>query len=103
MLLSFTSLAAGKTPPQLSGKEEADLKALFDNWSSLYAEGKIILRPNGFWTEAGSYWRLPHIHPELCEDLKQSQLVIYKGDLNYRKLTGESQRRVLRAQTNRSS
>jgi hypothetical protein len=82
--------AAGKTPAPISEKEEIDLKKLFENWSSLYAEGKIILRPNVFWTEAGSYWRLPHTAPALYEDLKQSELVIYKGDLNYRKLTGDA-------------
>ncbi len=78
---------AGKTPAPLSEKEESDLQALFQNWSQLYAEGKIILRPNAFWTEGGSYWRLPTRAPALYEDLKQSELVIYKGDLNYRKLT----------------
>ena len=74
----------------LSEKEETDLKLLFEDWSSLYAEGKIILRPNAFWTEAGSYWRLPHTHPDLYADLNSSELVIYKGDLNYRKLTGDA-------------
>ncbi|KAK5166297.1 Hairy/enhancer-of-split with YRPW motif protein 2 [Saxophila tyrrhenica] len=87
---SESDTADGKTPPPLSEKEETDLRQLFDNWSSLYAEGKIILRPNAFWTEAGSYWRLSQTHPELCEDLKSSELVIYKGDLNYRKLTGDA-------------
>lgn len=77
------------TPPPLSAQEGADLRALFDNWSGLYAEGKIVLRPNVFWTEAGSYWRLPKTAPGLYEDLKESELVIFKGDLNYRKLTGD--------------
>lgn len=80
----------GITTKALSQKEEADLQQLFENWSSLYAEGKIVLRPNVFWTEAGSYWRLPHIAPSLYDDLKQSELVITKGDLNYRKLTGDA-------------
>ena len=78
------------TPAPLSQKEEDDLSSLFDTWSSLYADGKIIMRPNVFWTEAGSYWRLPHTAPELFSDLQQSELVIFKGDLNYRKLTGDA-------------
>lgn len=77
------------TPLALSEQEAADLRALFDNWSGLYAEGKIVLRPNVFWTEGGSYWRLPKTAPSLYEDLKESELVIFKGDLNYRKLTGD--------------
>ncbi|KAL1302482.1 hypothetical protein AAFC00_002873 [Neodothiora populina] len=77
------------TPEKLSEKECADLQALFENWSGLYSEGKIVLRPNAFWTEGGSYWRLPS-QERLYEDLKESELVIFKGDLNYRKLTGDA-------------
>lgn len=82
--------AKGVTPPALAEKEESDMKLLFENWSTLYAEGKIILRPNVFWTEAGSYWRMPTTAPALLEDLQQAELVIFKGDLNYRKLTGDA-------------
>lgn len=80
----------GVKPQPLSTKEAADLQALFENWSTLYAEGSIVLRPNGFWTEGGSYWRLPMTASSLYEDLKESELVIFKGDLNYRKLTGDA-------------
>lgn len=82
--------AANKTPAPLSDSEASALSGLFADWSSLYAEGKIVLRPNTFWTEGGSYWRLPATAPSLHEDLKSSQLCIFKGDLNYRKLTGDA-------------
>jgi uncharacterized protein with ATP-grasp and redox domains len=77
------------TPAALSSQESEDLQLLFGNWSQLYAEGKIVLRPNKFWTQGGSYWRLPSQAQELFEDLKTAELVIFKGDLNYRKLTGD--------------
>ncbi|GAB7342567.1 hypothetical protein MBLNU457_g0744t1 [Dothideomycetes sp. NU457] len=80
----------GVTPKELSKEEEEAVAALARNWSELYAEGKIVLRPNAFWTEGGSFWRLPASAPGLFEDLKMSELVIFKGDLNYRKLVGDA-------------
>lgn len=80
---------AGRTPAPLSDKEVADLKFLFEHWSRIHAEGQLVLRPNTFWTAGGSFWRLPKTEPGLFEDLKESELVIFKGDLNYRKLTAD--------------
>ena len=74
---------------QLSEVEEADLAALAGDWAGLHAEGQVVLRPNGFWTEGGSFWRLPATAGRLYEDLKESELVVFKGDLNYRKLTAD--------------
>ena len=82
--------AQGTQPPPLSAADEQNLKSLFDNWTGLYGQGQIILRPNIFWTEGGSYWRMPHTAPALFHDLRDSELVIFKGDLNYRKLTGDA-------------
>ena len=78
-----------RVPEPLSSQEEADIKFLFQHWSELHQDGKLILRPNRFWTHPGSFWRMPSTAKEVVEDLKESQLVIFKGDLNYRKLTGD--------------
>lgn len=80
---------AGKEAVPLSETEDSNLQFLFQNWSQMHAEGQLMLRPNDFWTAAGSYWRLPKAEPQLYEDLKESELVIFKGDLNYRKLTAD--------------
>ena len=77
------------SPEPLTEAELANMKFLFDNWSHLHAEGKLVLRPSRFWTYPGSFWRMPKTAPEVLEDLKESELVIFKGDLNYRKLTGD--------------
>ncbi len=49
----------------------------------------MIIKEDAFWTTAGCYWRLPYIAPDLFTELKESELVLFKGDLNYRKLTGD--------------
>lgn len=88
--LSEDEKQQGKTPQPLSEKEVEELSFLFQRWSQFHANGQLVIRPNRFWTEGGSYWRMPKTAPELFEDLKESELVIFKGDLNYRKLTGDA-------------
>ncbi|KAI0017839.1 DUF89-domain-containing protein [Xylariomycetidae sp. FL0641] len=79
-----------KTPPPLSENDVSQLGFLFQEWARMHAEGQLILRPNPFWTHPGSYWRLPAVEKELYNDLKTSEMVVFKGDLNYRKLTGDA-------------
>ncbi|KAL8668980.1 MAG: hypothetical protein Q9168_006412 [Polycauliona sp. 1 TL-2023] len=79
-----------EAPAPLSDGESSELSFLFEHWSGLYQEGQITIRPNLFWTGPGSYWRLPSSAAALYEDLKESELVIFKGDLNYRKLAGDA-------------
>jgi len=88
--LSEDEKHAGKQSVPLSETESANLQFLFQHWSGLHAEGQLMMRPNDFWTAGGSYWRLPKSEPDLYEDLKESELVIFKGDLNYRKLTADA-------------
>jgi damage-control phosphatase, subfamily III len=72
-------------------EEQVDvLKFLFSNFAGHHGEGGLVIRPNRFWTTADSYWRLPYTAPGLFEDLKESELVVFKGDLNYRKLTADA-------------
>lgn len=80
---------AGRIPPPLSQTEVDNIRFLFDRWSTFHAEGQLVIRPNIFWTGAGPFWRLPKEVPDVFEDLKQSELVVFKGDLNYRKITGD--------------
>lgn len=76
-----------KTPAPLADQETEELLFVFQEWATLHAEGQLIMRPNRYWTAGGSFWRLPSEAPELHEDMKGAELTIFKGDLNYRKLT----------------
>lgn len=51
-------------------------------------EKKLVATSHKFWTSFESYWEIPH-HQDLYEDLLRSDLIIFKGDLNYRKLTND--------------
>ncbi|KEY69200.1 hypothetical protein S7711_01657 [Stachybotrys chartarum IBT 7711] len=75
----------------LSEKELQDLSFVFQDWATYHGEGQLLIRANRYWTSGGSFWRLPYEAKELYEDLKTSKLVIFKGDLNYRKLTADAQ------------
>ncbi|KAL2259193.1 hypothetical protein VTK26DRAFT_7226 [Humicola hyalothermophila] len=84
----------GTVPPKLSDKEVDELGFLFAEWSRFHAEGMLVLRPNRVWTGPGSFWRLPAAAAgegeEVVRDWREnSELVVFKGDLNYRKLVGD--------------
>lgn len=87
---SEEDILQNKEPEKLSDKEVDELEFLFREWSTFHGEGQLVLRPNRVWTGPGSFWRLPAEAKDLVEDLKESELVVFKGDLNYRKLVGDA-------------
>lgn len=52
------------------------------------SSGKITTVTNKFWTLANRFWDLPKFEDAYTQ-FKDSNLMIFKGDLNYRKLTGD--------------
>lgn len=85
--LSAEDIAQLELP--LSDEQIRQGEFMTQHWGRCITDGRLVIRPNRFWTEGGSYWRLPESAPELLEELKSSELVIFKGDLNYRKLTAD--------------
>lgn len=57
-------------------------KAYFD-------EGRITVKSDPFWTYPHVFKHMESVAPALHADLKASSLVLFKGDLNYRKLVGD--------------
>ena len=86
--VDFDSLFSLLEDPSIADTEEhrQDLSFLQKRWLHFYQNGQIKVRPDPFWTTAHPYWRMPTYAPELYKELQKSDLVIYKGDLNYRKL-----------------
>lgn len=87
-----------------SGSPSADhLQHIVSRWSSYISNGTFSLSvstetPLGgdggsslaeFWTTPYPYWDMQSRDPKLWNELKDSALVVFKGDLNYRKLTGD--------------
>ena len=67
----------------------ADLTFLSTQLESFRKEGRLSLRTSAFWTLPCGFAALPREDPPLLAELRASDLVIFKGDLNYRKLTGD--------------
>lgn len=85
----FSSMSSDSYFPDLKNREA--LQFMTQRWMEHYIEGRIIIRPNQFWTTAHPFTRLPTMSPTLLQTLQDSDLVIFKGDLNYRKLVGDAE------------
>lgn len=63
------------------------VEPLLRRLKQLFKEGKMSIRPDPFWTTGDSFHDMDVQARKLFEALKSSALVVFKGDLNYRKLT----------------
>ncbi|CAG8460907.1 7014_t:CDS:2 [Dentiscutata heterogama] len=82
----FKTLKSNDFFSSASEIEKSSLEKLVDRWQSYIANSKWIITSDFFWTSPYSFWHLEETAPELYADLCKSHLVIFKGDLNYRKL-----------------
>ncbi|CAD6984218.1 unnamed protein product, partial [Tilletia controversa] len=89
-------------PPSSSGDDEMEaLKSTAARWVEHLDSGRFRLSmpldaelgrragAGDFWTEPMGYSEMEKYAPDLLADLQESALVIFKGDLNYRKLTSD--------------
>lgn len=66
------------------------VRALTGRLSEAYKNGLMSIAEHPFWTMGCDFQELPAVAPELQESLRESTLVIFKGDLNYRKLVRDA-------------
>ncbi|KAF8985703.1 hypothetical protein BGZ46_002448 [Entomortierella lignicola] len=73
--------------------EQKAIKDLGQKWQSYIDRGVWKVVTHDFWTSCYSFYHLPLLPwtQDLFQDMKQSDLWIFKGDLNYRKLVYDCQ------------
>ena len=64
-------------------------QSTYQRWQQHLRNGQWILQTHSFFTLAYDFAQMREISPELYSSMSQSKLLIFKGDLNYRKLVGD--------------
>ncbi|KAF8971724.1 hypothetical protein BDZ97DRAFT_2070949 [Flammula alnicola] len=77
----------GQLFPKASDAELESLRRLGARWKQYEKEGKWVYEQHPFWCTGYTFWDLHSEAPDLFLHLSRSDLVIFKGDLNHRKLT----------------
>ncbi|KAM0786168.1 hypothetical protein ACM66B_006975 [Microbotryomycetes sp. NB124-2] len=85
------------------GDDSLALQEMVARWKRYVEDGTFKLsvpvdlemgQPGGeladFWTSPWPFTEIEHRAPDLLKELQKSSLVIFKGDLNYRKLTSDA-------------
>ncbi|KAH8299285.1 hypothetical protein KR044_000123, partial [Drosophila immigrans] len=66
------------------------ISLLGQKFLEFFKEGKFELATTSyFWTSPNAFHSMRSLEPELYNNLQQSKLIIFKGDLNYRKLLSD--------------
>ncbi|KAI9057000.1 DUF89-domain-containing protein [Trametes sanguinea] len=83
----LNSMVYGHLFPKASEEEKESLRRLGQRWKEYEKSGKWIYEQHPFWCTGFTFWELHNEAPDLFLHLSRSDLVIFKGDLNHRKLT----------------
>lgn len=77
------------TITQLQGSTNQALQHLGKIWSERLSNGSLVLAEHPFWTTSFEYAAMKEVAPDLYTSLSNAILVVFKGDLNYRKLIAD--------------
>ncbi|KAF6264621.1 hypothetical protein COO60DRAFT_1698204 [Scenedesmus sp. NREL 46B-D3] len=67
----------------------AALAAAGQRWAGHMQSGRWRFAADQFWTTPHPFWWMQELAPELHAELAASSLLVFKGDLNYRKLAND--------------
>lgn len=65
----------------------ADLRRLGAQLCEMFEHQQLCLAPDSFWNSTRFLWQLP---PRLLKTFNGGRLAIFKGDANYRRMTGDA-------------
>jgi len=68
---------------------DENLSQLATRWQDFIGKGIWSVHSDSFWTYPHSCHEMAKAEPQLYQELSEDELVIFKGDLNYRKLVGD--------------
>ena len=71
----------------MASSADADVAAMGARWRVHLSSGAWVLVPDFAWCQPQPFWSLPE---PVAAELRQSRLVIVKGDANYRRLLGDA-------------
>lgn len=70
-------------------KHDPEVRSFGVSCEHLVQSGRWQVIENWFWTMPHDFAQMPQQEPQLYHQLQSSSLVLFKGDLNYRKLLGD--------------
>ena len=96
----FVSDVTGKdwrwTLEWLGYQDDSALRDLSSRWTGFIEQKIWQVRGADFWTLPDAFHTMSKVDPNLYNDLMSSQLILFKGDMNYRKLTGDRKWPILK-------
>ncbi|XP_072499809.1 damage-control phosphatase ARMT1-like [Notamacropus eugenii] len=70
----------------------SNTKCMFEcgvNWENYFKKHAWVYQDHMFWTLPHEYCAMSQVAPDLYAELQKSDLILFKGDLNYRKLVAD--------------
>ncbi|EKM61692.1 uncharacterized protein PHACADRAFT_84548 [Phanerochaete carnosa HHB-10118-sp] len=83
----LNTMVYGYLFPEASEIERESLRKMGQRWKEYERQGIWVYEQHPFWCTGYTFWDLLNEAPDLFLHLSKSDLVIFKGDLNHRKLT----------------